>query len=343
MSVYCITSRRGVGCTFFDWTIHFLSGQKHFYQADQKQCIPLCQDPVLDINAHGHLKNCVNGSANAAKMIDNFLCLEPNQLYSLYQTPLIVLDAAKDLDIPMDSIAQEDNYKKIVQRRDQEYDNIFEICYQKSVPLIYIANDPRMQLYYLTVRSLDLDFLLVRSSSSKEVRERFQQTFFSDSINTWNQLELTNIWDQRECFALNTRPFLPQHCDTSAMVYPHLWINCQDLWTRGEEAAVKMLKYLQMNLDQERLVQWRPIYTKWQQKQLALLEFCYNYKHIVDSVVNNWYYQIDLTFEQEVVIQHCLIYQHNLNLKTWELTKFPSNTQDLHKLLEPNIHPITQY
>jgi hypothetical protein len=74
-----------------------------------------------------------------------------------------------------------------------------------------------------------------------------------------------------------------------------------------------------------------------------LLEFCYNYKHIVDSVVNNWYYQIDLTFEQEVVIQHCLIYQHNLNLKTWELTKFPSNTQDLHKLLEPNIHPITQY
>jgi len=78
----------------------------------------------------------------------------------------------------------------------------------------------------------------------------------------------------------------------------------------------------------------------WQKKQLDLLDFCYNQPHIVDAIVNNLYYEIDLTFDQEIIIQHCLIYQHGLNLKTWQLEKFPNNTQDLHKLLEPNIHSV---
>ena len=48
---------------------------------------------------------------------------------------------------------------------------------------------------------------------------------------------------------------------------------------------------------------------------------------VFDAIVHNWYYEIDnLTFEQEVIIQHCLIYQHGLNLKTRQLEKFPSNT-----------------
>ena len=31
-----------------------------------------------------------------------------------------------------------------------------------------------------------------------------------------------------------------------------------------------------------------------------------------------------------------IIYKHNLGLKTWQLEKFPANTQDLHTLLESN-------
>ena len=42
---------------------------------------------------------------------------------------------------------------------------------------------------------------------------------------------------------------------------------------------------------------------------------------------------------QEAIVQHILIYKYNLNLKNWQLKKFPDNTQDLHKLLETNIHP----
>ena len=35
-----------------------------------------------------------------------------------------------------------------------------------------------------------------------------------------------------------------------------------------------------------------------------------------------------------------LIYKYGLNLKTWQLEKFPNNTKQLHELLEENIHPI---
>jgi hypothetical protein len=50
--------------------------------------------------------------------------------------------------------------------------------------------------------------------------------------------------------------------------------------------------------------------------------------------------RFNLDFYKEVIIQNALLYKQNLNLKNWQLEKFPANTQDLHKLLEPNIHQL---
>ena len=101
------------------------------------------------------------------------------------------------------------------------------------------------------------------------------------------------------------------------------------------------MDFCELPIDQARLDSWLVVYREWQQLQLNILEFTFNYQHIVDAIVNNWYYKLDnLTFEQEIVIQHCLIYQHGLNLQTWQLEKFPDNTQQLHRLLEPNTHKI---
>ena len=59
-------------------------------------------------------------------------------------------------------------------------------------------------------------------------------------------------------------------------------------------------------------------------------------------IVNGWYKELpELTFDQEVIIQHALIYKHNLNLKTWQLSKF-TNTKQLYQLLEPNIHDLSK-
>jgi hypothetical protein len=47
--------------------------------------------------------------------------------------------------------------------------------------------------------------------------------------------------------------------------------------------------------------------------------------------------RFDLDVLQESVIQHFLLYKHNLNLKTFGLEKF-ENTLQLHNLLEPNVY-----
>ena len=66
---------------------------------------------------------------------------------------------------------------------------------------------------------------------------------------------------------------------------------------------------------------------------------------IINYIIEGYELNLDkfnLDLVQEAAIQHELIYKHNLNLKTWQLTKF-TNTRQLHNLLEPNIHPLTTY
>lgn len=342
MSVYCIASPRSVGCTFFDWTIHFLSGQDKFYRIEDREWIPLAANPLQEINAHGHSKNHPAGFRNTQEFIKQALTKPKDQLYSIYPIPMHVFDAAINLQISSDQIGSPDNWALINQYSKNDFDQLFEFCNQQNVKFIYVGDHPDIQLYYLATRNISPLMTTGKLATTiNDANAEFQQVFFNNSIKKWNQLELTDIWDQRERQALDTRPFHQTDTKFSGFLYPHLWINCQDLWYNGEQAALKMLQYLELDLDSNKLAAWRPIYAEWQKKQLQLVEFNFNCQHIVDSIVHNWYYEIDLTFEQEVVIQHCLIYQHNLNLKTWQLSKFPNNTQDLHKLLEPNIHPLT--
>jgi len=343
MSVYCITSRKSVGCTFFDWTMYFLSGQKNFYSVKNNQWSSVVSNPVQEINAHGYPKNHPSGYVNTHAYINQLLAKSQDCLYSVYPGRLNQYTAAVDLNIAVDSIGTPDNQLIINQYVENDFDRLHEYCYQQNVKFIYVGDHPNVSLYYLTVRSLGSGITGQQVNAVEEIKEEFQQVFFKNSIDEWNQLKLTDIWDQRERQALDIRPFHYIDLKSNGLTYPHLWINCQELWYNGEQAALKMLQYLELEIVPERLEAWRLVYAQWQKKQLQILNFVHCCKHIVDSIVNNWYYEIDLTFDQEVVIQHCLIYQHNLNLKTWQLTKFPNNTQDLHKLLEPNSHLLTHY
>ena len=182
----------------------------------------------------------------------------------------------------------------------------------------------------------------LRPTSINDLKNEHREIFFKESNQTWTELGLTNRWDIRERMSLDSRPFNTDFPDININCQ-HLWINSLDLWTRTEYTLTKIMKYLELDIMPNRLEKWLPVCKKWQEKQLKILDFAYNYQHIINSIVNNIYYEIDLTFEQEVVIQHCLIYQHNLNLKTWQLEKFPNNTQELHKLLEPNCHILGNY
>lgn len=335
----CITSVKSVGCTFVDWSVYFLSGQSNFYKVDTRSWKPLSNNPVTGINSHGHLKNHPAGLTRHKQFFDFFDTLPSDQFYTSYPIPMHLDSAAAILNIDIDQVGKE--YSKIKQHINHDYNQLLQSCNNQNTKLIFVSRDPRIPMYSMHVRSLDRTMLKPeRPNSSEELVEEVQNTFFKDSINAWNRKGLSDVWDVRERRALDMRIYTDDEDFITGLTFPHLWVNCLDLWTRGQIVIKQIMEYLELGIDQDRLEQWIPIYRNWQAIQSNNLEFDYNCNHIVDAIINNWYYNINLTFEQEIVIQHLLIYKHNLNLKTWQLTKFPNNTQELHKLLESNIHQL---
>jgi len=131
--------------------------------------------------------------------------------------------------------------------------------------------------------------------------------------------------------------------DNLDLSLPHAYIDGQEWVTQGELAMNKIMEFSELPVLSDRLEAWRPVYQQWQRIQSKPMAFAFQFEHIVESIVNGWYCPIDLTFHQEAAVLHSLMFDYDLNLRNWGLTKFPNNTQQLHSLLEANTHPIDKY
>jgi hypothetical protein len=334
----CCTSNYSVGCTFLDWSIHFLSGQDKFFSVDKNTWIDLINNPLNILNAHGHQKNHPSGFDSTKKFVE--ILLQQNSLTSYYPFPLYLDVAAQRLEIDSHSPTPEE-WKPIYDYRNNDFNQLLKFSDQQHAKIIFIWLDEQLPMYRKMIRAKErMLFSPDTPMSSDDMRNEIDLLFFKDSAKTWSQLGLNNVWDIRERLALS-QPIEDTHPFKIDFSFEHYWLDSQSWWYNGKQEIKSIMNWVELPIDNDRYNQWVPIYEDWQQIQMNSLRFQYNYKHIVDCVVNNWSYNIDLTFDQEVVIQHLLIYQHNLNLKTWQLKKFPGNTKDLHLLLEPNIHPLT--
>ena len=333
--IVCCTSTKSIGCTFLDWSIHFLSGQKDFFNLSGG-LQPLAENPLKEINAHGHPKSVVSGSAHARSAVTTLQAR--TGLNSFYLVTPFYDQIAKDLGIDINSMTQS-QWALLQQNYTEDYNRSLIETSQSNVKIIVVSLDKNLPVYANTIRTLDrMPFENRPAGSNHEIADSIDQVFFKHSIEHWQDLDLNNIWDRRERTALKKNLIEYEPIQVN-LAFDHYWIDAQNLWYNGQREVVKILNWLGLPVDSDRFESWKLIYRKWQEIQLDTLQFQYNHQHIVDCIVNNWSYPIDLTFEQEAIVQHSLIYQHNLNLKTWQLEKFPSNTQQLHKLLEPNIHP----
>lgn len=167
----------------------------------------------------------------------------------------------------------------------------------------------------------------------------YLSTFFSGADKCW---DTKFIWDKRENFALNVRPRQLAETPTSYLInqYPILSIDTNTLWNDLEHALPMVFDYCQLTLEHSLLPKWKDTYTQWKGCLLDA-KFSVDFWSILNNIVNNNHqelsdYSLDLI--KEGLIQHGLIYRYNLNLKTWNLTHFPTNTCDIFKLLEKNIH-----
>jgi len=339
--IVCSLSADSVGCTFIDWSIHFLAGKKQYYSFAQQQWIPLVLNPLTDCNAHGHDRNHPGGIENVTTMLQQAKNMPDDGLYSMYPFSAETSHVRKKLKINFEQ-ADEKDFSEIEQKwHTENYARIFDCCINNNAKIIFIHDNKSVNWYKLFGHQRIK--YNVPEDEQAEIDYR-KKSFHKNSIDKWKNLGLENIWDVRERQALDVR-LLDMHtnevADKCNFSKPHFRASVSDLWHRGIELFHQIMMYLDMPIVPDRLGQWIPIYHEWAQKPLALMKFGDGFDDTIKCIVNGWYKELpELSFDQEVIIQHALIYKHNLNLRTWQLEKFPRNTIDLHRLLEPNIHTL---
>lgn len=330
-NMFCVTSLEQLGCTFLDWSIHYLSGQtEYFYTGIRKTEIKpiawtkLSDNPVKSINAHGHPKNHPHGSDELnleIKIIKDTNI--PTKLYSSYPVP-------------------KDGFKGTIKENQyiiEDYIKIFDICKDNGIPLIFVTRYPID--YLMNLRN--------RDTYNKNPRDLntiidYQRQYFPENIKKWNEA----AWDSREFLAVHIRPFenyLESLFSKTKYMHEmlskdHYRVNANRLWFDGELVLISILQFLNLKLDTSRLAKWKDVYRNWQENvTIPYSRLSWDISLICQSIVNG--YSLDLSsykldLYDEAIILHVLLYQYNLNIKSYGLESFPKNTKDLHMILEKN-------
>jgi hypothetical protein len=333
--VVCTTSYFSVGCTFIDWSLHYLSGQDHYYSVAQHSAIPLVANPIGATNAHLHERNHPRGIKQTR---DYIAALSNNDLplNSFYPNHMRFYQGIEDLGFQDQNIRDPGVTEKIFEYLDSDYNGILSACGELGVPVIYVDIDKKFDLYLLERRAPVADLLTSdhRADSDSAAKQEFYNVFFHD-----DKFPAEHIWDLREKLALSLNP-LDHRRPKINFAMDHFWVHALDLFTQGRSVFPEIMKFLDLSIESSRWQPWLDVYHQWSDMQLSHLKFSITFDHIIDCIVNGWHYPLDLSFYQEIVIQHALIYRHNLNIKNWQLEKFPSDTQLLHQLLTANEHPL---
>lgn len=339
---YCLLSTKSVGCTFVDWSIYYLSGQQRYYNVDNQTYYKVTDYPIIDSTAHLHNKNHPKGFVNTKKQVEYLQSLK--QLSSVYPSFLTVNDCLKLLNL--DNVTP-DSAALTTKQMVDDFSEVVNYCVNNCYKTIVVDVDldlPSM-LYCLQSRSLSsIVNLNKKLDNSNSVLDEIDSVYYKNSTQQWANLNLTNIWDVRERRALDLRLVSAEGSvdpGIKNITQAHFYVNALDLWHNGQDILPKIIKFLDLEVDPSRYNHWAGVFKQWQQIQFNWYQFGLNCKHIVDSIVSNTYYPLtNLTLQQEIIIQHLLMYRFNLNLKTWQLSTFPANTQLLAELIEPNIHTL---
>jgi len=324
--VFAFSSTKPVGVSFLEWSLHYLNGKDTYFHAIKNQNIELTQNPLTKTNAHNHDKCHPAGYEHTKQVLKSLKNTNQKEFVSFYPTVLYIKNAFE--------ILQTKNFNDVVEYVKDDYNKMVNEILMNDVPFIYIYTDPSVSGYLNELR----EFPKVALNSNKEITslEEYKEdynSFFFETNNT------SSISEKREIDALNIRPYNTNLLFNINLKKSHLWFNCKDVWTNTEEVMVDIFDYLNLSINVKSLENWKPICYEWQKIHNKTLKFYNNIDHILDCIVNGYYYELNnLTYNQEVVLLHLLIYKYNINLKL--VDKFPTNTKYFETLFEENFHKV---
>jgi hypothetical protein len=318
----CILADPGVGGTFLTWSLHFLAGHNNYFSVQSNSNIPLTTTPLTKLNAHNFKPNQPTTIDKLNQCLESLSNNKTENFHTLYFHNLD--DCTRSTTSPTASAI--DTVKNI------------------SSKIIYLSLDKKNSFYQWTYEGRVLNLNKKTGKKYQNFHEQHDgwvdEYFFKDK-QQWKELGLTNRWDTREFLALNINPrdFMKM-TDVGDFDFEHFYIDSFDLYHNFKHLIDDIFAYIDVKLDSNRKSAWFEIYQEWQQLHKIRVQFVYYFDTIIDYILKGNYFdlkRLNLDIVQEAIIQHEIIYKHNLNFKTWQLEQF-DNTQQLHSLLETNIH-----
>lgn len=332
------------GAHFVIWSTYWLSGQDHYYNLSKIHDLATPEQMISkEKNAHRHRAVAIGGAEECqAACVEaasiplpqwhvHVTANERNNLFKLCQTlfgqNLPTLSA--DIRAQFEQNLYENNKTTI------------EFLQSSNHKLIWLEYDPRDRFNLIYNDRHPTNVFAHPVASTEEAWLSYQNYYFANSAKNFGD---QFVWDRREQLALILPPCelrdYHQFLDHSR---PHLRYNTDDLWHDLPSVMAEIIDYIGLEVKSDRLDRWLPAYHAWSTKHDCF--FSRHLDRIVKAIVHNQYmclkrFRLDLL--KEAMIQHTLIFKHDLNLKNWNLDKFPNDTQKLHHLLEPNIHKISR-
>jgi hypothetical protein len=315
-----------VGGTFLTWSLHYLAGHEKYYHAVSNSWVSVSNNPLTGKNSHGF-------KPNQPLTSDTFDLIHS----ALVNTPTDNFHTIYFHNFRGSTVSADNILKKAISN----------IACDRTV-VLSLADEHRL---YTRSYKMRADIVpswhnpLKTITTDKEAFDDFISYFFQDSLVEWNKLSLTEIWDQREFLALNlptaNNMSIVPNIDLSQENYV---LDTMELWNTFDITADNLFNYLGVTINEDRRASWNIVYNQWRKVHYNRMLFVWYFEKIIDYIIKG--NDLDLTrfnldIVQEASIQHELIYNHNLNLKTWQLTKF-TNTKQLHQLLEPNLHDLSK-
>ena len=339
--VFLFFPYHNTGGHFIIWSLYFLSNQTR-YLANDNQIFDCVVDPDNTAkNFHQQEVLMTRGFENTKQKYSSAVNLNSDlPVVCFYINPLAMNQALQELfaiTIAESTAAQQQLAHDYIF---EDTKKLLNWVQQHDLPLVqveYNLND-LLNITYNDRYPVGFDGASVGSIDANW--EIYEKTFFAGIDNKFND----TTWDKREKLALISYDYTPvslRYCSAINKNLPHLLYTTDDAWNDLFSVATEILHFIDIPLGPTQNEKWQLVYNNWRLKHDQY--FSRHFDRIINAIVHNEYLNLErfnLDFYKEVLIQNALLYKHNLNLKNWQLEKFPANTQDLHKLLEPNIHQL---
>ena len=325
MSLIAILTDPGKGGTFLTWSLHYLAGHTHYFNAELNSWLDLPENPLTNRNAHNFKANQIGTYSHVISTLTNLSNCKAFDFHTVY------LHNLQEIPYSKESVDTKKAIGDIMLHTDK---------------LVVVTNQPKNSLYdkCFSMRASPKSIVdpTIQNLSDEDHLHDIINYFFKDDIAKWKELQLTNKWDLREFLALNFRYDELSIAPCIDLSIKHHAVDAMELFNLGDLLMPQLFESLNIQIARKRLKLWTTVYQSWRKIHYNRLNFLWYFDNIINYIVNGYYMDLqrfNLDIIQEAFIQHELIYKYNLNLKTFQPEKFTS-TQQLHSLLEPNIHPL---